>query len=117
MRHGVLGMAALMRWHLSWGWKDKEPGVEGLGERPFQAEGAAGAGATEQTGAGMFVNRKSGLGRGGEGTEQGGVRSGRALEDRTASHDSCRSWHSSPIDLLTCPGFAHSGSAIRSYAG
>lgn len=53
-----------MRWHLSWGWKDKEPGVKGLGERPFQAEGAAGVGATEQTGAGMLGNRKSGLGQG-----------------------------------------------------
>lgn len=59
-----LEMAALMRWHLSWGWKDKEPGVKGLGERPFQAEGAAGVGATEQTGAGMLGNRKSGLGQG-----------------------------------------------------
>lgn len=69
--------------------------MEGLGERPFQAGGAAGVGLTEQTGAGMFSNRKSGLG-------QGGVRSGGALGDRTASHDSCCSWHSSPIDLLPC---------------
>lgn len=39
--------------------------MEGVGERPFQAEGAAGARATQQTGTGMFRNRKPGLGRGG----------------------------------------------------
>lgn len=66
--------------------------MQGLGERLFQAEGAAGAGAPGQTGAGMFGNRKSGLG-------QGGVRSGGALGDRTGSRESCRSWYSSSVDL------------------
>lgn len=37
---------------------------EGVGESPFQAEGAAGARAAEQTGAGVFGNRKSGIGQG-----------------------------------------------------